>query len=159
VLGLPLTEVLNQQVSADEIPALLGRIPPPSLAPRHALPALARLVADLAQERPADPGMVHAARRLGRTRSSAEDVAATLGLSERQFRRRCQASVGYDPRTLHRVLKFKRFVSVLDAGPLPDGGLAAAAVAAGYADQPHLTRECARLSGLTPQALARVRAG
>jgi len=32
-------------------------------------------------------------------------------------------------------------------------------VAAGYADQPHLTRECVRLSGLTPQALVRTRTG
>ena len=37
--------------------------------------------------------------------------------------------------------------------------LAALAVETGYADQAHLTRECARLSGLTPAALARQRAG
>ncbi len=35
--------------------------------------------------------------------------------------------------------------------------LAAIAAEAGYADQAHLTRECGKLSGLTPAALARQR--
>jgi AraC-like DNA-binding protein len=39
-----------------------------------------------------------------------------------------------------------------------DDALAAIAAEAGYADQAHLTRECGRLSGLTPAALARHRA-
>jgi AraC-like DNA-binding protein len=158
VLGLPLSEVLNQHVDPAGIPALRGRIPPADLPPCCALAALISLIADLAQQRPADPAMTYAARLLGRPASRAEAVAGELELSERQFRRRCQASVGYGPRTLQRVLRFRRFVSAVDAGPLP-GGLADAAVAAGYADQPHLTRECVRLSGLTPQALVRTRTG
>jgi AraC-like DNA-binding protein len=57
---------------------------------------------------------------------------------------------------LQRVLRFRRFVSRIDARPeVLD--LAALAAETGYADQAHLTRECARLSGLTPAALARLR--
>ena len=156
-LGIPLSEVLNKRVGAADIPALRARIPPGDMPPCCALTALTSLIADLTAQRPADPAMTHAARLLGRPASRAEAVADTLELSERQLRRRCQASVGYGPRTLQRVLRFRRFVSAVDAGRLP-GGLAGAAAAAGYADQPHLTRECVRLSGLTPQALARVRA-
>jgi AraC-like DNA-binding protein len=155
VLGLPLTEVLDRRVDAAEIPALRGRMPAAAMPAQSAVRALARLIADLAQQRPADPAMTRAAHLLGRP-GRAEDVATALDLSERQFRRRCQASVGYGPRTLQRVLRFRRFVSAIDAGPLPDG-LAGAAAVAGYADQPHLTRECVRLSGLTPQALVRER--
>lgn len=157
VLGLPLSEVLNRQVEAADIPALRGRTPPADLPPCCALAALTSLIADLAQLRPADPAMTHAARLLARTASRAEAVAGELDLSERQFRRRCLASIGYGPRTLQRVLRFRRFVSAVDAGPLA-GGLADAALVAGYADQSHLTRECVRLSGLTPQALVRTRA-
>jgi AraC-like DNA-binding protein len=157
VLGLPLSEVLDQQVEVTDIPALRGRTPPADVPPCCALAALTDLIGDLVQQRPADPAMTHATRLLGRPASRAEAVAGQLELSERQFRRRCQAAIGYGPRTLQRVLRFRRFVSAVDAGPLP-GGLADAAVAAGYADQPHLTRECVRLSGLTPQALVRVRA-
>jgi methylphosphotriester-DNA--protein-cysteine methyltransferase len=73
------------------------------------------------------------------------------------LRRRCQAAVGYGPKTLQRVLRFRRFVSRVDATPAARIDLAALAADAGYADQAHLTRECAQLSGLTPAALARHR--
>jgi AraC-like DNA-binding protein len=159
VLGLPLAQVADERVDVMQIPVLRGRMPSASLPAHLVLPALARLVADLAHERAADTAMTHAARLLARPGSRAEEVAGTLDISERQLRRRCQAGVGYGPRTLQRVLRFRRFVSAIDAGPLPLGGLAGAAVTAGYADQPHLTRECVALSGLTPRALARVRAG
>ena len=157
VLGLPLDEVVNQRVDVAQIPALRARMPPPGLAPRLVLPALTALIADLTRDRAADTAVTYAARLLARPGSGAQGVADSLGMSERQLRRRCQAGVGYGPRTLQRVLRFRRFVSALDAGPLPVGGLAAAAIAAGYADQPHLSRDCVQLSGLTPRALAQIR--
>jgi AraC-like DNA-binding protein len=157
VLRLQLAEIADERVDAGQIPALRGRMPSANLPPGLVLPALARLIADLARERAADAAVTQAAGLLARPGSRAEAVAGTLGISERQLRRRCQAGVGYGPRTLQRVLRFRRFVSAVDAGPLP-GGLAGLAAAAGYADQPHLTRECVALSGLTPQALARARA-
>jgi AraC-like DNA-binding protein len=46
-------------------------------------------------------------------------------------------------------------VSWIDTGHGTD--LAAAAIEIGYADQAHLTRECARMSGLTPVALIKNR--
>jgi methylphosphotriester-DNA--protein-cysteine methyltransferase len=105
---------------------------------------------------PPDPAVTRAATLLRDPRAHAEDVAADVGLSLRQLRRRCHAAVGYGPKTLQRVLRFRRFVSWIDR----DSGaadLAVLAADAGYADQAHLTRECVGLSGLTPAALARVR--
>jgi methylphosphotriester-DNA--protein-cysteine methyltransferase len=89
-------------------------------------------------------------------RARAEDVAAEVGLSLRQLRRRCHAAVGYGPKTLQRVLRFRRFISRIDADR-GAGDLAAVAAQAGYADQAHLTRECGQLADLTPAALARQR--
>jgi AraC-like DNA-binding protein len=60
------------------------------------------------------------------------------------------------PKMLQRVLRFRRFVSLADAAGGP-ANLAQAAVDSGYADQPHLTRETARLAGLSPAALVRER--
>ena len=100
--------------------------------------------------------MTRAATLLRDPSARAEDVADEVGLSERQLRRRCHAAAGYGPKTLQRVLRFQRFVRMLDAAARPLD-LAAAAAQAGYADQAHLTRECGALSGLTPAALARVR--
>jgi len=103
-----------------------------------------------------DPAVTQAARLLRDPATRAEDVAAEVGLSLRQLRRRCHAVVGYGPKTLQRVLRFRRFVARVDAHPdVLD--LAAIAAEAGYADQAHLTRECARLAGLTPAALVRQR--
>jgi AraC-like DNA-binding protein len=91
--------------------------------------------------------VAEAARRLVRPGTRVESLADDLGLSERQLRRRFHAAAGYGPKTLQRVLRFRRFL----AGGEPD--LARAALDAGYADQSHLTRECVRLAGRTPTAL------
>jgi AraC-like DNA-binding protein len=128
VLGLPLSELRDQRVPlADVLPA--------------AVP---------------DPAVTDAATRLRDPSVHAEDIAARAGLSERQFRRRCHAAAGYGPKTLQRILRFQRFVRLIDAAAeTPD--LAAAAARAGYADQPHLTRECQALSGCSPATLHRLR--
>ena len=77
-------------------------------------------------------------------------LAGRLGISERQLRRRFQSAAGYPPRTLARVLRLQRFLSLAER----DGrDLARLAADAGYADQPHLTRDCTRLTGLPAAAL------
>lgn len=84
-------------------------------------------------------------------RTPVRELAGRLGLSERQLRRRCVDALGYGPKTLDRILRFQRFRAL--AVQRRDLGLADLAAVAGYADQPHLTRECGRLSGESPAAL------
>ncbi|MDP8911611.1 MAG: helix-turn-helix domain-containing protein, partial [Actinomycetota bacterium] len=74
-----------------------------------------------------------------------------LGFSERQLLRRCTAALGYGPKTLDRIVRFQRFRTL--ATTRAHLGLAELAAEAGYADQPHLTRDCLRLAGETPAAL------
>lgn len=78
-------------------------------------------------------------------------IAERLGLSERQLHRRCLAAFGYGAKTLQRILRFQRFLTAARARPIND--LARLAVACGFADQAHLTRECTRLGGKTPRTL------
>jgi AraC-like DNA-binding protein len=156
VLGLPLSEIRDQRVPlTDLVPAAARRLPAtldPAEAAARALDAVGLLVADGTP----DPAVTQAATLLRDPHRRAEDVADDVGLSVRQLRRRCHAAAGYGPKTLQRVLRFQRFVRRVDArGEPPD--LAAAAAEAGYADQAHLTRECASLSGMTPAVLARTR--
>ena len=80
---------------------------------------------------------------------SVDDVAEEVGVSGRQLRRILLAEVGVGPKVYQRVLRLQRFLRAIDAG----GTFAVAAAEAGYADQPHLTREVRRMSGLTPAAL------
>jgi AraC-like DNA-binding protein len=159
-LGLPMSELLNQRVDAADLGtrpgAELARALPGSLDPAQALAVLARMAGAMTAEGPADPLAAHAARMLRRPGARAEGVAERLEISERQLRRRCQAAVGYGPATLRRVLRFRRFVAWADAGA-PGGDLASAAARLGYADQAHLTRECASLAGLTPATLLAAR--
>ena len=137
---------------------------PGTLDPDTAATRALELAAALVTDGDPDPAATRAAVLLADPRARAEDVAAEIGLSMRQLRRRCHAVVGYGPKTLQRVLRFRRFVARIDAG-LPSGqagvdpghDLAALAAQAGYADQAHLTRECRALAGLTPAALARQR--
>jgi AraC-like DNA-binding protein len=82
-------------------------------------------------------------------------LSKRLAISERQLRRRFERTVGYSPRMLARVLRLQRFLSVARGSD----DLARIAADAGYADQPHLTRDCARLAGLPAAALLATGAG
>jgi AraC-like DNA-binding protein len=78
-------------------------------------------------------------------------LANEIGISRRQLQRRSLTALGYGPKTFARIMRFQRFVGLGRAEA--DAQLARLARAAGYADQAHLTRECRRLSGLTPREL------
>lgn len=97
-----------------------------------------------------DPVVEAVVRALSEGRAPVSSLADRLGLSERQLLRRCVAALGYGPKTLDRILRFQRFLA---AARRRDDCLAELAAAAGYADQPHLTRECVRLAGVSPAAV------
>jgi AraC-like DNA-binding protein len=154
-LGLPLAELRDLRVPADQVvPGVAARLEP-GVAPETAL----RRVAQFARERvaagPPDRAVGAAAEALARPGARVDGLAARLGLSERQLRRRCHAAVGYGPKTLQRVLRLRTFLA-LAAEDRAD--LAGLALDAGYADQAHLTHECTRLAGLPPARLLAERA-
>lgn len=84
-----------------------------------------------------------AARQL-RAGASVAAVAESLGYSERQLHRRSLDAFGYGLKTLARVLRMTRALDLARSGH----SLASVAVAAGYADQPHLAREVKLLAGV-----------
>ena len=89
-------------------------------------------------------------------RVNIDTLATHLALSGSQLRRRCLHAVGVSPKVLQRVLRFQGFLALAQAGAAASGrrgadGMAGLAADAGYADQAHLSRECLRLTGLTPR--------
>ena len=85
------------------------------------------------------------------------ELATALHVAERSLRRRCVAAVGMPPKTLHRLLRFQGVLAAaqraIARGQSPaEGGLARLAADAGYADHPHLDRECRRLTGVSLRA-------
>ena len=107
----------------------------------------------------ADPLVGEAVRALMPWHPVNIDTLAThLALSASQLRRRCLHAVGMSPKVLQRTLRFQGFLALAQAGATASGrrgadGTAGLAVDAGYADQAHLSRECLRLTGLTPRQL------
>jgi AraC-like DNA-binding protein len=87
-----------------------------------------------------------------------DTVANHLALSASQLRRRCLQAIGVSPKVLQRTLRFQGFLALAQAGATATGrrgadGVAGLAIDAGYADQAHLSRECLRLTGITPRQL------
>lgn len=85
-------------------------------------------------------------------------LADHLALSASQLRRRCLHAVGLSPKVLQRTLRFQGFLALAQAGAAATGrhgadGVAGLSVDVGYADQAHLSRECLRLTGITPRQL------
>jgi AraC-like DNA-binding protein len=118
------------------------------------LAALDDAVLERAQQAPPPDAQVAAAvaRIAAQVGGDPHFAASETGPGERQLRRRFVAAVGYGPKRFARVLRLQRFLA-LARGAGTARGLAALALAAGYADQPHLSRDCAELAGATPTAL------
>ena len=128
--------------------------------PERALTLLqAHLVREFRGAGPLDPLVREAVRVLMPWHPVPIDTLADhLGLSTSQLRRRCLHAVGVSPKVLQRTLRFQGFLALAQAGATATGrrgadGMAGLAVDVGYADQAHLSRECRRLTGLTPRQL------
>jgi AraC-like DNA-binding protein len=164
-LGLPASEIVNGRVPLQEFWGAEGRrladrlhgVRGPDRAADLILSALASRPPRTSLFDPAARAVANALQRDDGDRVRLSDLSATLGLSERTLRRRCEAAFGYGPKTLHRILRFQQFLRLLRRPSAP--GLAELAAASGFADQAHLTREVRRLGGLTPTAFMRRSAG
>jgi len=99
-----------------------------------------------------DPLVRVLARRLALMAVPVHVLAAEVGLSERQLRRRCETAFGYPPSVLGRLLRLQRFLRSASAATPGSPGLAVLAAASGYADQAHLARETRTLTGRAPSA-------
>jgi AraC-like DNA-binding protein len=167
-LGVPAFEILDQRVDLadlwgnrtamqirDELYGLDG------LAPADAMRALEARVASNAPEHEHATTTTDGVLRLVAANSAAANnvdaLAADLGVTTRTLHRHCVQAFGYGAKTLQQVLRFRRFLSLAERRPAAT--LSQLAADAGYADQSHLTRDCNRLSGLTPRLLVHMRAG
>ncbi|HZC12821.1 MAG TPA: helix-turn-helix domain-containing protein [Thermoleophilaceae bacterium] len=154
VLGLPLAELRDLRAPLEDVwggdAALLGeRI---ASAPRgERLQLLEQAVRPRTREVRADSLVLASLPLLGGRGTNVAELCRTLAISERALRRRFDRAIGYGPKKLDRILRFRRFLRRA-ASPGAES-LAATAAELGYADQAHLNRECRRLSGLTPAEL------
>jgi AraC-like DNA-binding protein len=158
VLGMPASEVLDVHVRLEELLRPAGRELTERLGEteddEEAFGLLERAVGARIQGGGPDPLVLAATRRLGFPGSRVDQLAEALGISDRQLRRRFHEAVGYGPKTLDRVLRFRRLVAQAGAVAAGETDLARVAADLGYADQAHMSRDCVELSGLPPGRLA-----
>jgi AraC-like DNA-binding protein len=149
LLDVPAAVVRDQRVPLQELHPVLARR---AIARLEAGAAPASVLAEVAEALPGLPAE-RALRAVAAELGAGAAVAATaerLGWTDRSLHRRCLAAFGYGPAVLRRVLRFRRAAALLYAGvPIAD-----AAARAGYADQPHLSREVRALAGVAPRQLA-----
>lgn len=155
-LGLPLDQIRDMRVDLLDLDAAAARSLPGWLEPDEALRRLIVAVGRMVSSRAPDPLVARGARLLAAPGARCEALEGALDLSERQVRRRFRAAVGYGPKMLQRVLRFRGFLDRVDAGR-DRLELADLALELGYADQAHMTREVTSLSGLSPLTLCRSR--
>lgn len=158
-LGVAAHELRDRTVALEDVWGAPGARLAERLAaapPDGRLGLLAAAVARrLEGARASDPLVTRASALLARG-LPVSAASREVSLTERHLRRRFHDAVGYGPKTLQRVLRLRRFLALAESGASAE--LARVAAEAGYADQPHLTRECVLLAGLPPAALLASRA-
>jgi AraC-like DNA-binding protein len=159
VIGCPASDLTNLRVPLDSVFGVAGsRIAENILSaatPGQRMSLLTNLV--LGSFAAADPVVDRpVARAVAALRAQPDtpvvELAAEVGLSERQLRRRFEAAVGYGPKRLGRVFRFQRLLDLIHATHVQPRW-SQLAVAAGYADQSHMINECLSLAGGPPTAL------
>lgn len=87
---------------------------------------------------------------------SITDVAGGLGVSMRHLQRRFRSATGLTPKEYANVRRARRALArvAMGAHSRAPGGWARMAAELGYADQAHLSRECARILSVTPNVLS-----
>ena len=157
VLDMPASELVDLVVDVEDLwgpaGARLGEELAGCATAEEAASLLERVVLERATGGP-DPLVAEVVARLLPGHSTeVSSLSSSLYISERQLRRRSIAAIGFAPKTVHRMIRFQRFLALAHARGLGSAGVADLAAAAGFADQPHLTRESLRLSGKSPRVL------
>ncbi|GIF52653.1 AraC-like DNA-binding protein [Asanoa ferruginea] len=145
VFGVPAAELTDQRVPLDALwPAATVREIDDGMAGGGGGDLLDRVAdARLRAAGGPDPRARVVASRLAGGATVAQ-TAATIGLSARHLHRASRDLFGYGPKTLARILRLRRALALLRSG-VP---AALAAAEAGYADQPHLSRDVRDLAGV-----------
>jgi AraC-like DNA-binding protein len=160
LLGMPVSELLNQAVPITSVKGAIQRMRPGNVieqsgggARRSALAQA--LLTTIEHSAPVDQAVwrgiqwlsSHPYGRIGQ-------LSEWLGIGDRQLHRRFSAATGYSPKVFQSVLRFQRLLKIArDTGAAQ--GLADLAASAGYADQAHMTRDVHRFANVRPAILLR----
>ena len=149
VLDPPMYELAGRFTSIDDFAPALHRALDRAL---DSPDPIAMVESALLATESTDRAIAEAVRRITHWRGalSLTGLAADLSLSNRQFERRFNASVGLPPKLFCRMQRFVQVFRVIGANK---NRWVETALACGYYDQAHLIRDFKYFSGETPAAL------
>jgi AraC-like DNA-binding protein len=156
VIGIPAAELVDHRVRLSDLwvtraDAIGELVADAKSAAAAAIVLEASVASALTDDYVPDPIVAEAVCRLQRGNGGdVASLAAAIGLSRRQLRRRCEAAAGLPPKPLHRIFRLQRFLALTRRHGVAEANLALLAAQAGFADQAHLCRECLRLTGRSP---------
>jgi transcriptional regulator GlxA family with amidase domain len=156
VFGCPAARLLDEQVSMSDVVPVRERFLDAlnfsdTLQRRHAL--LEDWVRRSTHDLHANDARVLAACRMlaADPQLSIGTLAHRLGWNARAIHRQFDAACGYGPKHLQRVMRVQTALRVA-LGSRRRPAMSEVAVAAGFSDQAHMTREFRDLAGFTPTA-------
>jgi AraC-like DNA-binding protein len=147
LLGVPAHELRDLRVDLADLPLLpaaeVRRLTERVDASPDPAAALEDLALRLVTEAPSPDPLLHAVVASLAAGRSVTTTADAVGLGPRQLHRRSLDAFGYGPKTLARILRLQRALTLARSGtPLAD-----TATRAGYADQAHFAREVREFTG------------
>lgn len=160
LLGAPADKLAERHTRLDDLWARESEWAHERLAeagdPAHKLNVLeAILIERLARRAPTPPPGLLAALQQIEAGGRVADAVALSGFSHRHFAARFERAVGLPPKLYARVRRLTRALSALKRAEPPSWS--ALALAHGFSDQAHFTRELRALGGVTPSDYLRSR--
>ncbi|MCA6096350.1 helix-turn-helix domain-containing protein [Streptomyces sp. SCA3-4] len=160
LFGVPMSELTNQRHSlTDVLGAAEAERIAGQLASLHGWPErfdrVERLLAELVATGPTpSPAVLAAWHRLQATAGQVPiaRLADEVGLSKRRLQMLFGEQVGVTPKSAARILRFRKALRLI-TDPSRTHSLASVAVACGFSDQAHLSREVRALAGVPPRHL------
>jgi AraC-like DNA-binding protein len=161
-LGRPLGLIANCAVPLDALIGPEGRVLTERLRDAPSWDARFDIIDEAIAQRfaaspPVSEGIAWAWSRIDRSGGSVAigSLCETLGYSRKHLVAQFREHVGMTPKTLARIVRFRRVIRMLER--VPQVNWAAIAAACGYYDQAHLIRDFRQFAGSTPSAFVRRR--
>lgn len=164
-IRLPLHELANQRISADEVTGFFERSFAERLCEENSSGARVKVIETLflkslcKHKFSSEAQVTFAVEQINshQGRLPVQLLMDDICLCQRQFERKFKMHTGYTPKTYSRIMQFKYAVDLLRSTACDN--LLSVAVRAGYYDVPHLSREIKRMSGNTAQSFLAIPRG
>lgn len=156
-MNLPLHKLTNGRISTCDLPSIFDDSFAERLCEAKSLMDRIRLVELyltrlLRKEDLADKRIAYAVRAINSAHGnlSVPSLAKEVCISQRHLERKFKINTGFTPKEYSRIIKFRHAIRLLESAS--GDNLLSTAIAAGYYDASHLTKEVKALSGQPPSA-------